>query len=99
MVRILLILLAVAAFNALAWGIGFYDAVTDMGGRRDWWWPFAKAALSMGGRVSATILQPFFWIGRFSRITWVTCVAGVLLEAVVIEVAFRLYGDNEKSPE
>lgn len=98
MVRILLILLAVAALNALAWGIGFFEDATHMGGRRDWW-PIAKTALALGGRVSETILQPFFWIGRFSRITWVTCVAGVLLEAVVIEVAFRLYGDNEKAPE
>ena len=98
MVRILLILLAVAAFNALAWGIVYYEDVTHLGGRRDWP-PIAKAALSQGGRISETILQPFFWIGRFSPISWVTCVVGVLLEASVIEVAFRLYGDDEKSPE
>lgn len=90
MARILLILLTVAAVNALAWGVGFYEAATSMGGRQDWW-PGASAALVMGAKISRIVLQPFWWMGGFSPSLF-ACAGTVLLEAALIEGALRLYG-------
>lgn len=94
MVRILLILVTVAAINSLAWGINFYDAATDMG--RANWSPVARRATTVGGNTSRIILKPYRWIsGHSPSVLAFACT--IFLEAAIIEGALRLYQVEVKS--